>query len=193
MNAKTALRQDVLNRRKQAHKTRPDFAPDIIEALVNYIKPRYLTPYYLASYLASGSEIDAQKIVTHLVDDGARAALPVCLPNNALMRFRQWQMGDDLADDAMGMRAPLVQAPYIVPNVLLVPVVAFDKQGGRLGRGGGFYDRALANLREDKNILAIGVAYDAQQLDKCPMELHDQRLNAVVTPTIFFECFNETK
>jgi 5-formyltetrahydrofolate cyclo-ligase len=96
--------------------------------------------------------------------------------------FRAWQPGAALRDGGFGTRVPLDSAPVIVPRVLLVPMLAFDRAGFRLGYGGGFYDRTLAQLRADQpDTLAVGVAYQAQEVDRVPRDRYDQRLDMIVT------------
>ena len=194
MQSKTALRQTALTSRQQAHKAGADFAPDIVASLARHIKACNIKAFHLASYIACGSEIDASPLLAAVgpsMGVATKICLPVCLPDDDMLRFRQWRQGDALTDDAMGMRAPLAHVGDCEPDIVLLPVVAFDKSGARLGRGGGFYDRALAALRTKQKILAIGVAYDAQQLDKCPMQSHDQRLDMVVTPTRVLDCMKK--
>ena len=90
--------------------------------------------------------------------------------------------GDPTRPAGFGTREPVESAPEIEPDLLLVPLLAFDAQGYRLGYGGGFYDRTLAGLRQRKPILAVGFAYAEQEVDAVPCEGHDQRLDALLTP-----------
>jgi 5-formyltetrahydrofolate cyclo-ligase len=87
-----------------------------------------------------------------------------------------------------GIPEPKADKPVLEPNVLLVPLLAFDARGGRLGYGGGFYDRTLAGLRAKKPIVAIGLAYDEQQVDAVPHLDYDQRLDWVLTPSGPIRC-----
>ena len=97
------------------------------------------------------------------------------------MVFRAYCEGDALALDVMGMAAPTEAAAPLVPDVLILPLLAFDRQGGRLGQGGGFYDRTLQSLRQAGQILAIGLAYAKQEVDCVPMDEFDQSLDAILT------------
>ena len=86
----------------------------------------------------------------------------------------------DLEGGVMGLRQPRPEAPIVVPEVLFMPLVAFTARGDRLGQGGGYYDRYLA---AHPSILAFGMAWDIQEVAELPLELHDMRLSAIITPT----------
>ena len=92
-------------------------------------------------------------------------------------------MGDKLAAGAMGIMEPVAKAPLVEPDVLLVPLLAFDSRGYRLGYGAGYYDRTLTELRQRKKILAIGIAYAGQEVPEVPIESHDARLDKIATET----------
>jgi 5-formyltetrahydrofolate cyclo-ligase len=96
------------------------------------------------------------------------------------LSFREWSPDCDLVDGGFGTRIP-VAGNWVVPEVLIVPLVAFDRRGGRLGYGGGFYDRTLAELRAAGPTLAIGYAWGAQEDDLLPLEETDQPLDLIVT------------
>ena len=86
-----------------------------------------------------------------------------------------------MSEGAFGVREPFPEASEVRPDVLLVPMLAFDRQGFRLGYGGGFYDRTLALLRQDGSPVAIGIAFAAQEVDRVPVAEYDQPLNWIVT------------
>jgi 5-formyltetrahydrofolate cyclo-ligase len=96
--------------------------------------------------------------------------------------FRSWKPGDTTSAAVWGIGEPLGSAPVVEPDVLLVPLLAFDADGYRLGYGGGFYDRTLARLRGMKSVVAIGLAFDEQQVDSVPHTGRDERLDWVLTP-----------
>ena len=135
----------------------------------------------IAAYLPVGSEMDLRPLMETLVKQGHKLCLPVCLAEGAPVIFRHYAMGDALAADAMGIDAPVDTAKTAQPDVVLVPLLGFDLNGMRLGRGGGYYDRTLAELRARRDILACGVAFHMQMVDKCPSAPHDQALDAVLT------------
>jgi 5-formyltetrahydrofolate cyclo-ligase len=96
------------------------------------------------------------------------------------LSFREWAPGCELKDGGFGTRIP-VRGGWIVPEVLIVPLVAFDRRGGRLGYGGGFYDRTLAMLRAAGPTFAIGFAWGAQEDEDLPLEATDAPLDLIVT------------
>lgn len=132
-------------------------------------------------YHPIGSELDPGALQIA----GARAALPVVLERDAPLVFRLYTQGDALAPDALGILAPTSRAEAVWPDVLFVPVLAFDRRGGRLGQGGGFYDRTIAALRARGPVWVVGVAYAGQEIEDLPLEPHDQRLDAILTEAGF--------
>lgn len=126
-------------------------------------------------------EIDPRPLLRALGEAGCRLALPALAGEGRPLDFRAWAPGDALFPAALGTREPLQDKPLLEPQVLLVPLLAFDGEGFRLGYGGGFYDRSLALLRGRSDILAVGLAYAAQQVAAVPHDGNDQRLDAMVT------------
>lgn len=135
----------------------------------------------IAAYLPIGSEIDIKPLTAALAAQGHDIALPVCMAEAEPVIFRRYQEGDKLAPDAMNILAPTQDAEMLVPHIVLLPLLGFDRDGRRLGRGGGYYDRTLAALRARGQSRAFGIAYDMQIVDKCPTGPHDQAVDAVVT------------
>src|SRR5262249_8415537 len=112
---------------------------------------------------------------------GHRLALPTSMAKGEPLVFRAWSPGDPLAPDIMGIQAPLPGAPEVVPWLVLVPMLAFDCSCRRLGYGAGFYDRTLAMLRAGLGTLAVGLAFDAQEVECVPVAEGDEPLDQVVT------------
>jgi 5-formyltetrahydrofolate cyclo-ligase len=136
----------------------------------------------VSGYWPLGNELDPRPVLQSLHDRGHPIGLPAMAGAAQPLTFRAWQPGAALRDGGFGTRVPLDSAPVIVPRVLLVPMLAFDRAGFRLGYGGGFYDRTLAQLRADQpDTLAVGVAYQAQEVDSVPRDRYDQRLDMIVT------------
>ena len=135
----------------------------------------------IAAYLPIGSEIDIKPLTAALAAQGHDIALPVCLAKSEPVIFRRYKQGDKLAPDAMNILAPTQDAETLVPHIVLLPLLGFDRDGMRLGRGGGYYDRTLAALRAHGKSRAFGIAYDMQMVDKCPPGPHDQAVDAVIT------------
>jgi 5-formyltetrahydrofolate cyclo-ligase len=138
-------------------------------------------PGVLGAYHPVRSEIDCLPLVHHLRGSGWSVALPVIV-EGAPLDFHLWDAGIPLAAGPFGIPQPS-GTPAVTPNVLLVPFLAFDAQGHRLGYGGGFYDRTLAALRQNGTLIAIGLAYDSQEVPEVPAGPHDQRLDWVLTPS----------
>jgi 5-formyltetrahydrofolate cyclo-ligase len=137
----------------------------------------------VSGFSAIGDEIDPLPLLAKLTLGGHRACLPVMQGKAAPLLFRSWKPGDLLRATVWGIREPLPSAESMEPDVLLVPLLVFDKRGYRLGYGGGFYDRTIAGLRARKTVIAIGVAFDEQRIDAVPHTDHDQRLDWVLTPS----------
>ena len=137
-------------------------------------------------YHAMGSELDPTPIQL----PGCRA-LPVVVDRAGQMVFRRHDAGEPLTPDVMGVPAPPDSAQIVTPDVIFAPVLAFDRRGGRLGQGGGYYDRLIASLRAQQLLLVIGLAYAGQELAEVPMEPHDQRLDAILTETEFISVARE--
>jgi 5-formyltetrahydrofolate cyclo-ligase len=135
----------------------------------------------VAGYRAHGSEIDPWPLMRRFAEAGARLALPAATAADMPLVFRAYAPGDGLAPDVAGMAAPLSAAPALVPDLAIVPLLGFDPGGGRMGQGGGHYDRTLQALRAAGPIVALGLAYAAQQVARVPAEAHDQRLDAILT------------
>lgn len=134
------------------------------------------------------TEISTFELFDKLVAEGWTTALPVVIAKNAPLVFRQWAPGDALVLGRWNIKVPPEEAPEAVPDVLLVPLLAFDRKGFRLGYGGGFYDRTLERLRALKRITAIGVAYADQEMDAVPHEEFDQRLDWIMTEKETIKC-----
>lgn len=126
-------------------------------------------------------EVDALTALRELAVRGHPVALPVVVGRGRPLVFRRWIESDGMATGPFGIREPLDGAPEIEPRVLLVPLLAFDRAGFRLGYGGGFYDRSLAGLRMAGDALAIGIAWAGQEVAAVPRDAHDQPLDWIVT------------
>ena len=101
------------------------------------------------------------------------------------MTFRAWTPNDSLKAGAYGTREPFPEKEEVLPNLVLVPLLAFTKHGERLGYGGGFYDRTLEKLKETGEVFACGIAYAAQEAASLPTDEFDQRLDGILTNQYF--------
>jgi 5-formyltetrahydrofolate cyclo-ligase len=132
----------------------------------------------VSGFWPMGQEIDIRPLLHALHERGHPVALPVTPKRGQPLQFRRWRPGDELARGPLGTRQPGPEAEAMVPEWLLVPLLAFDRAGRRLGYGGGYYDRTLAAL---PGVTAIGCAYAAQELDEVPTGPDDARLTAIAT------------
>ena len=131
----------------------------------------------LAGYMPMRTEIDPLPAMA--VHQGA-VGVPVIIGAGQPLRFREWGPGVAMVAGTFGARVP-AEGAWVVPQVLIVPLLAFDARGYRLGYGGGFYDRTLQGLRAGGPVVAVGFAFAAQEVDEVPVDGFDQRLDAVVT------------
>src|SRR5690606_28440236 len=121
--------------------------------------PGFAPGSLVSGFLAIGEEIDPAPLVSRLHREGTSICLPVMVGKGQPLAFRTWAPGDLLGTVVWGIREPAETAATVEPDVLLVPLLAFDRFGARLGYGGGFYDRTLRALRGRKPIVAVGLAY----------------------------------
>lgn len=133
---------------------------------------------HVALYRAIGSEFDPEPLGRALIAEGRSLCLPVVLERDAPMIFRRWSPGDPLEMDLAGCPAPLPLAEVVDPDLILTPLLAFDEAGGRLGQGGGYYDRTFAAR---PRAVRIGFAFAGQQRADLPIEGHDIPLHGVLT------------
>lgn len=173
---KAAARRAAMARRRAAFDTR---APGEAALLSGVLAGHRGVP--LSGYMPIRTEIDPLPAMAEASAHGP-VGVPVIQAAGQRLRFSRWQPDAPLRDGPFGARVPLVEA-YFEPEIVIVPLLAFDARGGRLGYGGGFYDRTLADLRAQRPTLAIGFAFDAQETEGLPLEATDQPLDMVVTPS----------
>ena len=145
-------------------------------------------PVVVSGFSAIRDEIDPALLLARLAGEGHRLALPVMQGKGRPLQFRAWAPGDAMASAHWGIAEPLPDKPEVYPDVVLVPLLAFDVQGYRLGYGGGFYDRSLQNLRAKKPVIAVGIGYDELRIDAVPHLDYDERLDWVLTPSGPLRC-----
>jgi 5-formyltetrahydrofolate cyclo-ligase len=135
----------------------------------------------VSGFMPMKSEINPLPLLRRLEDMGARIALPAIAGRGKPLVMRQWRFGEPLAAGVWGIREPKAEAPEVDPDILLVPLLAFDRAGYRVGYGGGYYDLTISTLRAKKNATAVGIAFAAQQVAKVPATERDARLDLVLT------------
>jgi 5-formyltetrahydrofolate cyclo-ligase len=127
------------------------------------------------------TEFNPLPLMRKLFDGGARLALPKVVGRGNPLLMREWKFGDPLVAGVWGIREPGPEAPEVAPDILLVPFAAFDRADYRIGYGAGYYDMTLAALRAKKKIVAIGLGFATQEVEKVPVEAHDQKLDFILT------------
>ncbi len=178
--AKKALRVEAKARRQTAHEGGAQGAAESV--IVNFMAAVPLPPgAAVGSYWPFETELDAGALLAHLHGLGHPCAVPAVAAADQPLAFRAWAPGDRLTTGRLGEPAPDPRTAEITPDILLVPLLAFDRRGYRLGFGGGYYDRTIAALGRDGEVLAVGLAYAAQEVDEVPHDGHDARLDWVVT------------
>jgi len=142
----------------------------------------------VAGYWPMDSEMDVRPALVALDRLGVLMTLPEVVAAQRPLRFRAWRANEPLIEGPHGTFHPLNDAPLMRPDVVLVPMLAFDRRGYRVGWGGGYYDRTLEMLRKVGACTAIGVAYSAQEVDAVPIDSHDQPLDWIITETQAIQC-----
>lgn len=146
----------------------------------------------IAGFWPLGSEFDCRAILAALYAHGYRCCLPVVVARDAPLRFRQWRPDTQLLPGAYGELIPGTEAEAVDPDLLLVPGLAFDPRGYRLGYGAGYYDRTLAALRARKPIRALGLAYAGQLVAAVPHGDTDEPVDGVITEAATLRCKTRT-
>lgn len=178
-NEKSALRAALFDRRNGLCGRGAAAARQIAG---NFVEAIPMEPGAAVSgYLPINGEIDVRPLLADLGARGHPLALPVVTAPRSRLAFRAWVDGAPLEDGPFGTCHPAETAAGIVPDVLVVPLLAFDRAGRRLGYGGGYYDRTLAALRREKPVLAVGVAYREQEVPGVPCDEEDESLDWVIT------------
>ena len=171
---KAAARKAAFARRKAAFdRNTPGAAGHLSEVLAGY------RGVPLSGFLPIRTEIDPRPAMAEAAAHGP-VGVPVIMGPGLPLKFSRWQPEGALREGPFGAMVPQVD-DFMEPEILILPLVAFDVQGGRLGYGGGFYDRTLEQLRRKRATLAIGFAFDAQEADDLPLEPTDQPLDMLVT------------
>ena len=155
---------------------------DAAEAIAARAFPIEIAPGAIVSgFMPLKSEISPLPLMQKLSHAGARLALPAIAARGKPLIMRTWQFGAPLDRGQWGIREPKAEAPEVDPDILLVPLLAFDRAGYRLGYGAGYYDMTIRRLRGRKKVTAIGIAFAAQEVAKVPTTERDERLDLVLT------------
>src|SRR5207249_1757812 len=141
----------------------------------------------ISGYSPIRSEIDPAPWMRRLAEQGAKLALPAVMARGKSLAFRAWSPNDRLMLGPLGILEPSPAAAELIPDIMLVPLAAFDPEGHRIGYGAGHYDYTLAHLRKMKAIVAIGTAFSVQQIKAVPALPHDVALDYVLTEKKVFD------
>jgi 5-formyltetrahydrofolate cyclo-ligase len=142
----------------------------------------------LSGFFPFREEIDVLPLMGALAGEGWVCSLPVVTAPKQPLLFRKWYPGEPTVHGKWDIPVPSPDAPEVLPDAVLVPLLAFDKEGFRLGYGGGFYDLTLAKLRKMKTVTAIGVGFAGQEIPHIPREAHDQPLDFMLTEKGIVRC-----
>lgn len=184
---KSQLRTE-LHQRRDNYKKNNDLKTTGQALLNNLVSAAIIPPdAIIGSYWPVKSEADVRPLLSYLYEQGHVCALPVFQAPKKPLLFREWRPGNLLVSGIYNILTPDEGAQLVTPTVLFVPILGFDMQGHRLGHGEGYYDRTLENLRAHHHIIAIGIAFDCQEVEEIPHHEHDEPMNYIVTPTRVIE------
>ena len=179
---KQILRQAAQKNRKKIVSASPVNSGNLLAVNTVHLLSSFENAHTVSGYLPIGNEIDTLPTLTALTEAGYKTCLPVVLENECPLDFRLWREGSPLEDGPLKTRHPVSDAIQVKPNVLLVPLLAYDDAGNRLGWGGGFYDRTLGAYKlEGRPVIAIGTCYDDQHMAHLPFDEFDMPMDWIVT------------
>ena len=154
---------------------------------LDFLEPRHEAAV-VSGFAPLPDEFRIWPLLRRLHADGYPLALPAMQGKGKPLVFRAWSAGDAMDSGVWGIAEPKADKPALDPDILIVPMLAFDRRGWRLGYGGGFYDRTLKELRARKAVIAVGLGHDEQEVDAVPHLDYDQRLDWVLRPSGPIKC-----
>ena len=173
---KSKLRKKILKIREKNNKKNIQIS---FNQIIKILKKEKITKKIIGGYYPVNFEVDDLKLLEKFEKKNFDISLPV-VKKNFQMDFYQWSFSDPLRINKYGIPEP-EKKNVVYPDVLLIPLVAFDKNLNRLGYGGGYYDRLITSLSKKKKIIKIGLALTVQKVDKVPINVYDQKLDYIVT------------
>jgi 5-formyltetrahydrofolate cyclo-ligase len=178
-SSKAELRTEALRRRDALP---VDMRMGAAEAIAARAFPIAVKPgTFVAGFMPMKSEINPVPLLHKLADAGAQLALPAIAGRGQPLIMRAYKFGDELVRGQWGIREPQPDAKEVAPDILIVPLAAFDRAGHRIGYGAGYYDLTLHALRATKLVTAVGIAFAAQEIREVPATPRDERLDFVLT------------
>ena len=185
-DAKAAIRRDARARRDALP---PDMRAAAARAIATRPFPVAVSPGMIVSgFMPLKSEINPLPLLRALADAGARLALPVVAGRGKPLVMRAYAFGEPMAAGVWGIREPKPDAPEVLPDVVIVPLLAFARSGHRIGYGAGYYDLTIAHLRARKTVIACGLGFAAQEIPRVPTTARDARLDLVLTEREVIDC-----
>ncbi len=185
LDAKRRLGVRAREKRRAAHSEQGAAAAAVQRHFLDCLEQNIGLPAgaVVAGYWTRADELDVRPLLAALDDSGYCCALPVAAAVDAVLAFRRWRTGDVLTAGRFGIMEPGADAEAVTPELVIVPLLAWDRAGYRLGYGAGYYDRTLRALRGAGPVVAVGVGFAAQGVDAVPHDAADERLDWVVTET----------
>ena len=176
---KSQIRRDAIARRDALPAAERQAAAETIATrpLPAAIKPGVI----VSGFMPMRTEINPLPLLRRLAEAGAQLALPAIAGRGKPLTMRAWKFGDPLKSGQWDIREPMPEAPTVEPDILMVPLLAFDRAGHRVGYGAGYYDMTITRLRGMKPVIAIGLAFAAQELGEIPTTPRDAALDLVLT------------
>ena len=185
-DAKAAIRREARARRDALP---ADIRAAAAQAIAARPFPVTVPPGAIVSgFMPLKSEINPVLLMHKLAEAGAQLALPVVAGRGKPLTMRAFAFGDTLGAGVWGIREPKRGAPEVLPDIMLVPLLAFDRSGQRIGYGAGYYDMTIAALRARKTVVALGIAFAAQEIASVPTTPRDARLDLVLTEREVIDC-----
>ncbi len=179
--SKNSLRIKILKKRKKNYNK--SFKINF-QKLIDFLRKKKLNKLKIGGYYPINYEIDAIEILKNFKKKGHKISLPVIKKNHQI-RFFEWTSDDPLFLNKYGIPEPRLNKE-IYPNLILVPMVAFDRNKFRLGYGGGYYDRYLQKNKNKKNFISVGFAFSFQEVKKLPTNKYDKKLDFILTEKEIF-------
>ena len=173
---KSKLRKKILKIREKNDKKNIQIS---FNQIIKILKREKISKKIIGGYYPVNFEIDDLKLLEKFEKKNFNISLPI-VKKNFKMDFYQWSFSDPLKINKYGIPEP-EKKKIVYPDVLLIPLVAFDKNLNRLGYGGGYYDRLIEELSKKKKFIKIGLAFSIQKIDKVPINVYDQKLDYIVT------------
>jgi 5-formyltetrahydrofolate cyclo-ligase len=177
-SAKAKLREEALAKRDEVPAAARQAGADAIAARQF---PLDVAGKIVSGFMPMKSEINPLPLLKKLAGAGAQLALPAIAGRGQPLIMRAYRFGDEFARGQWGIREPKSEAAAVEPDILIVPLAAFDRAGHRVGYGAGYYDMTINALRARKNVVAIGIGFTSQEVDRVPATERDARLDFLMT------------